>query len=226
MREQGFQYSGAVDLSTAVEVGRLLGVDILVLGSLNTFSLEGQDKVGFAQFKVSGATAKTQISARLVGVESGRIFASIKGEGRETGLGLEIDQFKGFSIDSEEFLDSTMGKALDKAVIDFVQQFHKEAAKVQDKLSGGKQRTVSGQVIAIRGNLIIVNLGSRDGVDTQTRFSVYRLEEIEGLPDPVRLPNGSLKVISVDEQAAVTQILTSGESSLIIQVGDVVEVQE
>lgn len=226
MKEQGFQYSGAVDLSTAVEIGRLLGVDILVLGSLNAFSLEGRDSVSFGQFQVSGATANTQLSARLVGVESGRIFASIKAEGKETGLGLEVDEFKGFSMDSEEFEDSTMGKALDKAVTNFVQQFDKRLAEVKDKLTDEKGKAANGRVIAIRGNFIIVDLGAKDGIDTTTKFSVYRLEEIQGLSEPIRLPNGSLQVISVDQNAAVTQILTTSPSGLAIQVGDVVEVQD
>lgn len=78
--------------------------------------------------------------------------------------------------------------------------------------------------MAITGNYVIVDLGTKDGITPTTKFSVFHLEKIEGLKDPVRLPNGTLQVISLDENAAVTQIIATVEG-LSIQVGDLVEVE-
>lgn len=96
LTEQRFQYSGVVDLSSAVKLGRILGVDLLVLGSLNDFSLTSRSGVGFGPLQVSGTTARTVLSARLVGVETGQILGSIEAEGKETGLDLSIDKYKAF----------------------------------------------------------------------------------------------------------------------------------
>jgi len=220
--EQRFQHSGAVDLSSAVQIGRLLGVDILLLGSLNEFSLTGRSGVGFGPLQLSGTTARTVLSARLVGVEKGQILGSIEAEGKETGFDITIDRLKGLTFGSKQFEESIIGKALSAAIEDFTTQFEKSLNKAKARLVTGGD--LKGEVIAITGNYIIVNLGSQDGITPTTKFSVFRLEKIAGLQEPVRLPNGTLQVVSVDEKAAVTQVLTS-VSGLTVQVGDVVEVE-
>lgn len=220
--EQRFQHSGAVDLSSAVQIGRLLGVDILLLGSLNEFSLTSKSGVGFGPLQLSGTTARTVLSARLVGVEKGQILGSIEAEGKETSFDISVNQLKGLTFGSKQFEESIMGKALTAAIDDFTAQFERA-------LNNAKERLVTvgdlkGEIIAITGNYIIVNLGSKDGITPTTKFAVYRLEKVPGLEDPVRLPNGTLQVISVDEEAAVTQILSSVDG-LPIQVGDMVAVE-
>jgi curli biogenesis system outer membrane secretion channel CsgG len=222
LTEQQFQQSGVVDLSSAVQIGRLLGVDILLLGTLNDFSLTSRSGIGFGPLQVSGTTAKTVISARLVGVEKGQILGSIEAEGKETSLDIAVDKLQGLSFGSQQFKESIVGKALNKAIDNFSEQFNESLINAKDKLvnSGG----LKGKVIAIKGNYIIVNLGSKDGITSTTKLSVFRLENIEGLIDPVRLPNGSLQIVSVDENAAVTKILTTVDG-LSIQVGDLVEVE-
>ncbi|HEY8392299.1 MAG TPA: CsgG/HfaB family protein [Capillibacterium sp.] len=223
LTEQHFQQSGAVDLSSAVKIGRILGVDILVLGSINDFSLTSKSGVGFGPLQVSGTTARTVLSARLVGVETGQILGSIDAEGKETGLDLSIDKLQGLSFGTKQFEESILGKALNKAVDSFCAQFNQTLAKAKDRLggSGGGQQ---GKIVGITGNYVIVNLGAK-GITPATKFSVFRLEKIEGLKDPVRLPNGTLQVVSVDENAAVTQIIATVEG-LSIQVGDLVEVEK
>lgn len=220
--EQHFQHSGAVDLSSAVQIGRLLGVDIVVLGSLNEFSLTSRSGVGFGPLQLSGTTARTVLSARLVGVEKGQILGAIEAEGKETGFDLTIDRLKGLTFGSKQFEESIMGKALTAAIDNFIDRFEQSFSNAKGRLV--KVGELKGEIIAITGNYIIVNLGSEDGITPTTKFSVFRLEKIAGLKDPVRLPNGTLHVVSIDEKASVTKILTSVDG-LSIQVGDVVEVE-
>jgi|SRR5690554_1873770 len=224
LTEQRFQYSGMVDLSTAVEIGRILGVDILVLGNLNEFYISGSSGIEYGPLQIKGTTVKTELSSRLVGVETGRILASIKAEGKETGLNFSLDELEGLSVDSRQFKESVMGKALTKAVDSFARQFKKGLKQIDHRLSD-EGRKISGEVVGIKGNYIIVNLGGEQGISTGIKLRVYRLESFAGLEEPVRLPNGSLQVISVDQEAAVAKILTTGDG-MTIQIGDVVEVQE
>jgi hypothetical protein len=141
---------------------------------------------------------------------------------KETGFDITIDRLKGLTFGSKQFEESIIGKALSAAIEDFTTQFEKSLNKAKARLVTGGE--LKGEVIAITGNYIIVNLGSQDGITPTTKFSVFRLEKIAGLQEPVRLPNGTLQVVSVDEKAAVTQVLTS-VSGLTVQVGDVVEVE-
>uniref|UniRef100_A0A7C4Y5L1 Tetratricopeptide repeat protein n=1 Tax=candidate division WOR-3 bacterium TaxID=2052148 RepID=A0A7C4Y5L1_UNCW3 len=58
LQEQGFSLTGAIDQATAVEIGKLLGVDALIFGSVTSFKVEDEKgtrkverKVGTGQYK-------------------------------------------------------------------------------------------------------------------------------------------------------------------------------
>lgn len=222
LEEQDLQSSGYVDPSTAVELGRLIGADILVMGSLNEFGWKNTGYIGVWPFHVQGATAKVVLSGRLVAVQTGQILSSLQGAGEKTGVSFSMSWFLGVSFGSSDFSNSIIGQALSAATDDFVGQLKPALANAQSRLASGTMAGVVGQVVALRDGFAIINIGTAGGIAERKRLAVYRLEYIEGIRDPVRIPVGTLQVVSADPNACVAKVL-SLEGNSAVQVGDWVE---
>ncbi|MFO7266030.1 MAG: CsgG/HfaB family protein [Limnochordales bacterium] len=76
LREQKFQLSGAIDPDTAVAVGRILGIDVGLIASLE--ALETRWMESFYR-----AEAVTMV--RLIDMQTGRLLATLRVEGSGTG---------------------------------------------------------------------------------------------------------------------------------------------
>lgn len=219
LEEQKFQMSGFVDASTAVEMGRLLGVDVMVLGSLNEFGMNTSGGVSVGPFTVKGSRANVRISGRLISVQTGEILTSIQSEGEKLGAALEVDSFKGISFNSASFRNSTLGQALAIAVDDFAGKFTKALDHLEITLADKNVAAVSGEIVAMKGSYVIVNIGADRGVNKGDILYVVREELFPGLDQPVRIPVGKLQVLSSDPHASVTTI-QSTEGGMAIQIGD------
>lgn len=215
-------YADDIDTATAIEIGRKLGADLLVIGSVTRFGLEGESGVSLFGVSVSSVSARVGLSVRLVAVRSGQVLDSLQAQSEEAGTDLSVDTSFGLSFGTKEFEESTMGRALKEAMDDLAGKFKSTLSNMGDKLAAAASPMIAGKVVAVRGSYFVVNLGKKDGVQPQMKLSVYRLEKIEGVSDPVRLPIGTLQVVSVDQSACVTSVLKVEEGEKI-QVGDQVE---
>ena len=79
LEEQKFQSSGAVNPQTAMQIGKLLGVEMLAIGAVTNFGIytEGTQAVVYQQKE---QVARAQVDVRLVHVETGEVV--YMGEGR------------------------------------------------------------------------------------------------------------------------------------------------
>ncbi len=59
LQEQGFSLTGAIDQATAVEIGRLLGVDALIFGSVTTYKIEDEKGTRKVEKKVGTGEYRT-----------------------------------------------------------------------------------------------------------------------------------------------------------------------
>ena len=113
LREQAFGLSGAVDPSTAAQLGKIVGAQYIVVGSINGLSLV--NKVG----KVAGVGGKSfkvvaHISARMVEVETGRVIAASSGKGESTAHRIEAP-LRLIRIGTEDISQEQVYDAIDKA---------------------------------------------------------------------------------------------------------------
>lgn len=223
LAEQDLQMSERIDPTTAVELGRLIGADVLVLGSVTQFGWKSESNVSIMGVSVSAAKARVGLSARLVSVKTGQILGSLQSRGEKVGANLSVDTFLGLSFGSSEFNESIIGRALNEAMDDLSDKFKKALTAAGDKLTGPAVTAGAGKVAAIKGNYYVINLGRKDGIVPKMKLNVYRLETIEGMSDPVRLPIGILQVVSVEEKACVTTVLKV-EPNEQIKVNDQVEI--
>ena len=222
LREQRFQQSRHVDESTAVEMGRLIGADVIIMGTLNEVSWKNGIGVSLGKIKVNTTTAKVRMYGRLIAVETGEILASVDARGENTGAAVSVRNLHGLSFGSEEFNDSIIGKALNAAIDDFVQQAAAGVYKIQGSGALSPTEKPYGCIVGTRGDYLIIDIGAQDGIRENMILRVYSVERVMGLREPVRIPLGTVKVISVDEHACVAMVEESLEP---MGIGDLVQVQ-
>ena len=177
--EQNFNNSDRADPSSASKIGRILGVDTIILGSITKF---GRDdiKVGGVGGGHSGWTgavlgagkkeskAVVAITARLVNTTTGEILASVTGNGESSRSGLFLGGGGGsgysggggaFDMSSSNFSQTILGEAVNKAVADCATQLDNAAATLPTI-----HASYSGVVADVSGNTIIINIGNKVGV--------------------------------------------------------------
>lgn len=213
IEEQNFGQSGRVDSFSAAEIGRLLGADLLVFGTVLGLEVKESGGIRIGPISAKGTTAKIDLSVRVVDVQTGVVLGSLQGEGSHTGASMGLSGLYGVSFQSSAFKDSVLGKALDKALYELVENFESTV----DTWDSAEKEVVEGSILAVVGQRYVVSLGQDSGVARGDRFAVYELVPVPGLSKPVEVPVGSLRIISVDEEASVAEA-----ESGTFQVGHVV----
>lgn len=219
LAEQDFGHSGRVDESQAVEIGRLLGARLLIFGTITAFDYASTGGIQIFGVGLSGSKAVTELSGRIVDALTGEILGSVTGYGEESGTTFSLNTYRGLSFASREFQNSTVGKSVQQAVDSFASAAAGKINEVAANLAAEAQRPeLTGVVAAIIDAGVVINIGSSAGVRVGQRMEVYRLTFIPGLMDPVRVPVGTMRIISVDPNASIGQM----ESEAAVQVGDLV----
>ncbi|MEG4806405.1 LPS assembly lipoprotein LptE [Microcoleus sp. F8-D3] len=125
--------SGAMDAGTAAEIGKQLGVDAVLIGTITKFNIDKQSGGG-SFMGIGGSSQKTkatvQIDVRLIGTASGDILATAKavGEADQSDSNISVRGISSNSGSSNE--DSLLSAAVDKAVSQMVTKL----AEVSNKL--------------------------------------------------------------------------------------------
>jgi len=224
MAEQNFSNSNRADPTSAAKLGKLLGVDAILVGSITQFGNETK-KVnlggaggnwggyGLGGIGHSKSKANVGITARRVNVDTGEIIAVAEGAGASSrssnsllGGGGNWHGFGGGNADfgSSDFQQTIIGESVKIAVDKLTADLVPNAAKV-----GVRTITVEGLVAAVDSGQIILNVGKRAGVKVGDQLEVVRVgKEIK---DPEtgavirRLTSsiGVIKATDVDDASAV-----------------------
>ncbi|MGA2095491.1 MAG: CsgG/HfaB family protein [Candidatus Acidiferrum sp.] len=187
--EQNFNNSDRADPSSASKIGRILGVDTIILGSITKFGRD-DSKVGGVAGGHSGWTgmiagagkkeskAVVAITARLVNTTTGEILASVTGNGESSRSGLFLGGGGGngnsgggaaFDMSSSNFSQTILGEAVNKAVADCATQLDAAAGNLPTI-----KASYSGLVADVSGNTIIINIGSKVGVRVGDAVDISR----------------------------------------------------
>lgn len=130
LAEQDFSQSDRADPSAAKlsKIGKVLGVRYIIAGSITRFSTEKRGGgVRVKGIGLGGGKAKTIVSltARMIDTTTGEIMISAKGQGESSkggDVGLSTGGF-GASTNAEEWRESALGEAQEKACNELVAQF-------------------------------------------------------------------------------------------------------
>jgi curli biogenesis system outer membrane secretion channel CsgG len=232
MAEQNFSNSNRADPTSAAKLGKLLGVDAILVGSITQFGNETKRTnlgggggnwggFGLGGFGHSNSKANVGITARLVNVDTGEIMAVAEGAGQSSrsstsmlGGGGNWHGFGGGNADfgSSNFQQTIIGEATkiatDKLATDLVTSSGKVSVRTI---------SVEGLVAAVDGGQIVLNVGGRAGVKVGDQLEVVRVTR--EIKDPAtgqvlrRLSSavGIIKAIDVDDASSIcTPVSGSG----------------
>jgi curli biogenesis system outer membrane secretion channel CsgG len=91
LNEQNFQQGNRSDASSAARIGKLLGVDAIIIGSITQFDRQN-NKIALGFKKETKAIVV--IDARIVGMKTGEILAVAEGKGEAKRSSLNTDDDK------------------------------------------------------------------------------------------------------------------------------------
>ncbi len=242
MAEQNFSNSDRADPNSAAKLGRVLGVDAIVIGSITQFGRDDKSttvggtafggiagRYGLGGVGTRKAKAVVGISARLVSTDTGEILAVASGKGESDRSGTMLvggggayggGGGGGLDMGSKNFGDTILGEAVNKAVSDVAAHLEREAGRLPSHVV-----TIAGVVADVSGDTLVLNVGSRAGVKVGDHYAVKR--STRSINDPVtgkvirRIEDnvGSVTITEVDEASAVGKFA----GSMPPKVGDVVK---
>jgi curli biogenesis system outer membrane secretion channel CsgG len=221
LEEQALGQGGAVTEASAAKAGKVLGVELLVMGSVTEFGQKESSVGGSAPdmplpgpslpfhlgggggARVTTVTARVGIDLHIVNATTGEILAAenVSEEESKSGLSLSNSEFS-FS-NNPEFDNTLAGKATHRIIIKVVDLISKSMGKVR----------WCGKIIKVNGdNTVYIKPGTEGGVKNGDIFIVYSLGE-EIIDPDTNLPlsteetkAGTIEVIDAKDKLAKGKI--------------------
>lgn len=198
LKEHNLVAQGGVTPQSAVELGKLLGAELMVLGSITEFGVESYG----ARFRGIGgnlANYHTKIDIRVVNVQTSEIIYAGREGSSYRGVGVGIKGFEaGRDADYGKVAGATMAGAVEKL-----------AAGVAAKSAEMSTYLGFGRIARVSGDKVYINRGTQDGVQVGDRFEVWRMGE------PIVDPDTG-QTIGVDEEKIGVIEVTSVQPRLSI----------
>ncbi|MCR4401168.1 MAG: hypothetical protein NUW12_00060 [Firmicutes bacterium] len=219
MQEQGLGATGLVDPSSAAQIGKLLGVQAMVMGSVTKFDIHTSKVSVPILGSVTSSEAIVEIHVRVVDTTAGSIKLAEMAEGKESqaNISLRLEGMPPMAFGSANFHSTILGKATSKAV---------------DQLIGKIMQLfpVEGYVVKVVGDKVYTNLGRAQGVKVGQKLLVYRLGEV--ITDPFtgqvlsaeKMEITTITVTSVEQLLSIGTVDTPGAGAKV-QIGDKVTVK-
>jgi curli biogenesis system outer membrane secretion channel CsgG len=179
LAEQNFSNSDRANPTSAAKIGKLLGVDAIIVGSITQFGNEtknmnvgglGAGLGGFGLGKVGTKKSKAivAVNARLVDIDTAEILGVAEGKGESkrdsTSLLGGGGNWHGFGaggadFGSSDFQQTIIGEAVKASVEQLTTGVIASNTRLQTRTVN-----VSGLVAAVDGGQIILNVGAKVGV--------------------------------------------------------------
>jgi len=209
LREQDFGSSGRVDPVTAAQIGKVLGVDALILSTLTTLNVGEAGGITIGPLTLKGVKAEVIITGRVVDATTAEIKDSFEAHGEEMEASINITDLQGLSFGTSSFNSSVLGKSIQEAVENFTQNIISNP----DRLLTHKTE-LRGKIVKILGNKLIVDIGSKSGVKERMTGKLIRMVEIEELQQYVSVPIGEVQVYSVNPDTCILDLIQAEEAPM------------
>ena len=177
MQEKHLSLSGDIDPKTAVQFGKMLGVEYLIAGAVTELgvtdrgaSVPGGLMRGLPSVSVRSQKAEAALDARAFSTSTGEIVWA--------------DTARDENADASVYVMGAGGGASDHGKVDklmrpVVQKLAASFAKADVKTSGlggkGDASGLVGKIANVDGGTLYVNVGSEAGVKEGDEFTVYRV---------------------------------------------------
>jgi curli biogenesis system outer membrane secretion channel CsgG len=203
LAEQKMGAAGLVDPATAARVGKLLGAQAVIVGSITKFSLDRKSG-GIGPVSASYTEAESELDARLIDTTTGEIKVVAEGAGKKRMGGARVK-----SINFErEFDAGVAAEALQPAVAQAVEAIVKQKAD----LAAAAANAVFGSIVGGRGTDFYLDRGQNAGVQVGQKFEVVRVvdkitDASGNVLDEITEKVGVIEVTRVLPQSAVAKVL-------------------
>ena len=193
MKEGGFQHSGAVDTSTAIELGQLAGAKYSLITKITMVKVDENPKYKY--------TPNIKFVKKAVDKYKARIAMTFRLIDNETGKDIIVS-----SIDASETADDQQTALHDtcvdasKKVLQDIQKFHPFTARI----------------LEVQGDVLYIDQGLDAGIRVGEIFDIVR----EGNPiiknDVIvamtQIPIGKAKITEVNAEYSICKVVTSTEA--------------
>jgi len=171
LKEQALGQSGAVTPESAAKVGKLLGAELAIVGSVSEFGYKEMEKGGrIGGISVGGKkmSSTVAIDVRFINTTTGEIITAETVRKEKSTAGLSVFTPKIDFKDEKEFDESLVGKATREAIDELVKKI--DAATLNLPWEAKVAR------VSPDGS-VIINSGAEAGVQVGDVFVVYRKGE-------------------------------------------------
>jgi curli biogenesis system outer membrane secretion channel CsgG len=241
LAEQNFSNSNRADPASAAQIGKLLGVQIIIIGDITQFGRDDKNtnvggaasslsKFGLGNVGLHKGKATVAVTARMVDVNTGEILASATGIGSSERSGTDLlgggagsGGGGGGHVDmgSSNFANTIIGEAVHKSVDDLGAKLDADAATLPATVAPPRA-PVAGLVADVSGDQLILNVGTAQGVQVGDVLAVTHAGR--QIKDPatgkvlrsIDTDLGTVTITSVDASSAVGTFSGAGK----VAVGD------
>lgn len=233
LKEQTFSNSSRADAKTAANIGRVLGVDAIIIGSVTQFDI-AESAVGVGSGSLNRITrgivgggkrvntrASVAMTARMVDTSTGEVLTAVSGSGdsARTSVAASGGYATGVDMTSASFQGSTLGEAVNRAVQEVADGLNEFAAQLSTT-----RVVYAGLVADVDGNTLILNVGRLKGVQAGDIVEITRAGRTILDPQTKKVVRtivdkiATARITEVDDSSA-TATLSGAEP---VQVGDAV----
>lgn len=216
MQEKNLSLSGDVDPKTAVKVGKLLGVEYVIVGAITEFGVTNSGASvpgygGLPSFSMRTQRMDAAIDARAINTSTGEIVWADTAKDSSSDKSIYVAGAGGGSHDGEK-LDKILRPVVEKLAASV------SAKKLETSGMGGTADAsgIVGKIAKADGGTLYVNVGSEGGVKEGDEFNVYRVGEQIKDPDTGEVLGanevkvGRVKITSVMGPRLSTAVSISG----------------
>jgi curli biogenesis system outer membrane secretion channel CsgG len=224
LAEQNFSNSNRANPQSAAQIGKLLGVDAIIVGSITQFGNDNKNTnvggggggwggFGIGGVKHSNSKAVVGLDARIVNIDTAEIMGVAEGKGESSrtstslvGGGGNWHGFGAGGVDfgSSDFQNTIIGEAVKKATEMMSGQLISDNTKLE-----ARTIKVEGLVAAVDGGQIVLNVGGKAGLKVGDQLNVERVTK--EIKDPstgavirkMTSPVGVIRITDVDDISAV-----------------------
>ena len=236
LQEQNFSNSDRANPATAAKIGKVLGVNAIIIGTITQFGAETRktdvggvtSRIGLGALGGVGTSkskASVVLDARMVNTETAEIMAvaSGKGESKRGGmnlLGAGAGSAGGIDMNSSDFRETIIGEATRQAVDELTRQLAAQAEKVE-----ATKIEINGLVADVTDNVLVLNVGKNQGLNVGDVVAIERVQKVVKDPSTGQVLRtiteriGTAKLTSVDAGSSMADFSGVGKP----KVGDAVK---
>jgi len=234
LKEQNLGLDGRIDPNTAAKIGKVLGVDAIILGNVSVFELRGLPKDSKdTMWSPQDMSARIAVNFRIVDTTTGVVEVSnemigMSAQGPKKSAGRRF---------GEDILNSMLKgdqkpQVKDEHIRDVVQQAVEEAVgkmtlDVERYLSGNLRppeptitadKLLNGRVISVSGPSLVINNINKTSVRVGDRLFVRRFKAVR---DPVTGKEtkfsekiGEVEVVEIQDEVIIGSFSGSGAAQM------------